>query len=508
MANEPKSKSPAGSAIVAGGAAAASNVVHPSVAARAVTDPGVLDQGRVYAEALNQTRSIATPGAEALRIADMVREGTARPNGVTQAAAERMATSARSLDSFVSGANPGGKAAEVVATSDYRALHAGQETGIVNPPEHVAQNVRDIRLAPDTASRKDLVFAFDTKTGEPIWKYNGQVKTGGSQYVAETLVEMAKTPGYGKIGYVDARYVNPDGTPRVASDAFTPGQARRLQEAKVQLRGIQNLERRADQLMANIKAGKLDGLDPVARQELQRLRKDISAAYRARGVVGRIGGGAAMAAASAAVVSLVLQLATDGKVDAKTVGESAGAGALFGGAGAAADAGLYHLGTKVLEMAPDAAKEFAKQGVAVGFCVLAIGTDLVSEIRATRRGDVSVAGAVGGTATKAALDLLPLVTAPLGLAGLSVLVGAQVGGRWLIGRAREMDRVLDEASAALDRAGAAETAHADEFLARTRRVTQSVQTVVDDCESATALFNEIMGSILPANQPRLRLVKP
>lgn len=504
MTNESKPKDRASSA----SATAAANVVHPGIATRAVTDPGALDQGRLYAEALNQTRPIASPGAQALRIAETVRDGTARPNGLTQGAAERMTVSGRSLDSFTNGANPGGKAAEVVATSDYRALHAGQDTGIINPPEHVASNVRDIRLSPDSSSRKDIVFAFQTKNGEVVWKYNGQVKTGGPQYVADTLVEMAKTRGYGKVGYVDARYVNPDGTPRVAADAFTPGQARRLQTAKVRLRGIPNLEKRANQLIANIKAGKIDGLDPVARRELQQLRDDILSAYRPRGVIGRIGGGAAIAAASAAVVSLVVQLATEGKVDAKTVGESAGTGALFGAGGAAADAALFHVGTKVLEMAPEVAKEFAKQGVAVGFCVLAVGSDLISEIHAARRGHVTTANAVGGAAAKAALDLLPFVMAPLGLVGLPVLVGTQVGGRWLIGKAREMDRVLDEASAALDQEAAAEMALADELLEATRHSTQLVDTVADDCASATALFNEVMGSVLPVKPVTLRLVKP
>lgn len=499
MPNESNPEDQADGAAAAGSAVAAANAAHPSVAVRAVTDPAVVDQRHLYAEAFKQTQPIASPGADALRIADMLREGTARRNGLTQTAAERMATSGRSMDSLINGANPGGKAAEVVAASDYRALHAGQNT-IVNPPEHVARNVRDIRLAPDSSSRKDLVFAFDTKNGEVVWKYNGQVKTGRAQYVADTLVEMAKTPGYGKVGYVDARYVNADGTPRVAPDAFTRGQARRLQEAKVRLRGVPNLEGRADRLMANIKAGKVDGLDPVARQELQQLRDDISAAYRARGVIGRIGGGTAIAAASAAVVSLVVQLATEGKVDAKMVGRSAGTGAIFGAGGAAADAGLYHVATNVLELAPEAAREFARQGVAVGFCVIAVGVDLISEIRTARRGDVTVAGAIAGTAAKTGLDLLPLVMAPLGLLGLPVLVGAQVGGRWLIGKAREADRVLE-------RAIAADVALADGIAQRMSEFTQVIEDVTDDCASTDAIFNEVMGDALPAAHPTLGLVK-
>lgn len=479
---------------------AAANGAHPRVAARAVTDPGVLDQGRLYREALNQTRPIASSEAEALRIADMVRNGTARPNGLTQPTAERLATFGRSLDSFTNGANPGGKAAEVVAVSDYRDLHAGRDTRIVNPPEHVASNVQDIRLAPDSSSRKDIVFGFEAKNGEVVWKYNGQVKTGGPQYVADTLVKMAKSPGYGKVGYVDARYVNADGTPRIAPDAFTNGQARRLQEAKVRLRGIPNLEKRAEQLIANIRTGKADGLDPIARQELQQLRDDIAAAYRGRGVIGRIGGGAAMAAASAAVVSLVVQLATEGKVDARTVGNAAGTGAVFGASGAAADAGLYHLGTKVLEMAPEAAKEFAQQGVAVGFCVIAIGTDLIAEVRAARRGDLTPSGAIAGAAAKTAIDLLPLVMAPLGFVGLPVLVGAQVGGRWLVGKAREADRVLEQAIEA-------DGTLAESISQRMTAFTRTVEEVTTDCESADAIFAEAMGSTGSVAQPTFHVVK-
>jgi hypothetical protein len=492
MPNIPKRKKCVDSVAGTSSAIAAADVIHPSIVVRAVSDPKVLDQGRVFAEAVNQTRPIAAHGSTEVRlIAHMIREGTARPNGIAQATAERMATSSRPLESFINGANPAGKAAEVVAISDYRALHAGYETAIINAPEHIATNVCDIRLAPDCASRKDIVFAFDTKSGEVVWKYNGQVKTGGPQYVAETLVEMAKTKSYGKVGYVDARYVNSDGTPRVAPGAFTDRQAHRLRDAKVRLRGIPNLEERANQLIANIKAEKADGLAPVGRQELQQLRDDIAFAYRARGAIGRIGGGTAVAAASAAVVSLVIQLATDGKVDAKTVGKAAGTGAIFGAGGAAADAGLYHLGANAFDMAPKVAKEFAKRGVAVGFCLLAVGTDLLSEVRATRQGDVALADAIGGSAAKIALDLLPLVMAPLGLAGIPVLMGAQVGGRWLIGKVREADGTLQ-------RAIAADVVLADHLAERMSEFTRVVENLIDDCATTDALFNDVLRDAPPA----------
>ena len=95
-------------AIASSCAVAGANAAQPNIVAQVVTDPTIIDEGRLYAEAINQTRPIATPGANSLRIAEIVRDGTARPNGLTQAAAERMATSGRSLDSFINGAIPGG----------------------------------------------------------------------------------------------------------------------------------------------------------------------------------------------------------------------------------------------------------------------------------------------------------------------------------------------------------------------------------------------------------------
>lgn len=496
MTNKHKSE------IAVDSAVAASGLLRPNVVKVPVTDTAILDRSRVFSEALTQTQFLACSNTPlASRAAKTIHAGTARPRGIVPETAKRYATSPRTLDALVKGANPTGKAAEVVAAVDYRALHAGHETGIVNPPKFVASNFVDIRVASDPASRKDLLFAFETKNGELIWKYNGQVKTGARQYVADDLIRMSRTPGYGKIGYVDSGLVNPDGTPRVGPGAFTKGQARRLQDAKVRLRGILNLEDRAAQFMADIKANKVDGLDPLARHQLQTLRDDIATAYRPCGVAGRIGGGAAVAAASAAVVSLVIQLATNGQVDAKALGRAAGTGAAFGAAGAAVDAGLYHLATKALHMPPEAAQAFTQQCVAGGFCVLAIGADLFSEVSAARRGEVTVAGATSGAAAKTALDLLSLVTAPLGLVGLPILVIAQVGGRWLLTKARDADRDLS-------REIAADATFANNLSARVADFSCVVDAVNDECSSTDERFLEVMGgAAIPPTRPVLQVVK-
>lgn len=446
-----------------------------------------MDQQRVFDELLRQTKPIAQPGsASAKTVAKVVSDETARRTGLTPETAEKQVTSARTVEQLTNGKHRTGKAAEVVAVSDYRTLHEGGDPGIVNPPETVASNLKDIRLAPDSGSKKDLLFAFEADDRRIIWKHNGQVKTGGGQYVADTLVEMANTPGYGKVAYVDARYVNPDGTPRVAPDAFTEAQARKLQEAGVRLRGIPHLEKRAAALVENIDKHKEDGLTPEARKQLETLRDDIAAAYKLKGVAARMVGGAAIGAASAAIMSLIVQLATEGKVDIKALGQATGTGAAFGTAGVAADAGFYHLATKVLELPPETAKEFAQQGVAIGFCLIAIGTDLFSEIRLLRSGDINMAGFAAGSCVKSALDLLPLVMAPLGLVGLPILVGSQMGGRWLIAKVRARDQ-------AIERAVAEDLAIAEELNWRLAAFDQTVGNINAECDATDAIFWRVMG---------------
>ena len=90
--------------------------------------------------------------------------------------------------------------------------------------------------------------------------------------------------------------------------------------------------------------------------------------------------------------------------------------------------------------------------------------------------------------------------APLGLAGLPILVGAQVGGRWLIGKAREADRVLAQAIAA-------DVALAASITNRMAVFTEVVADVTADCADTDALFDEVMGGALPSTHLTLRLVK-
>ena len=447
-----RSQSSAGAIAAVTPNAAPAPVVNP----QAVTDPKILDQGRVFDEAIRQTQPIATAGSrDAAQAAKEVGKATARPQGVSPEKCESMVTEGRTLDSLVSGwemPQRAGNAAEVVAAADYLDMHAGDDPGIINRPQRLAGNTKDIRVSPDSGSRKDLLFSFRTKDGMVIVKPNGQVKTGSGQYVSDTLVKMAETPDYGKVGYVDARYVNSDGTPRVAPDGFTEVQARRLQKAKVRLRGFKDLDARAEALVKNVDKHSEDGLHPVAREQRRQLRADIAPAYQPGKVATRMVGGVATAAATAAVLTLVLQLATEGKIELSAVGDSAKTGALYGGGSVLADAGIYHVAT-LLGKTPEVAKSYAQTGVAAGFCLFAVVVDVQSEIKSVRDGEVTTANAVAGTAAKAALNMLPIVVAPLGIAGIPIVVGAQVGGRWIINRIREADRKLDQKSKQLDHAG-------------------------------------------------------
>ena len=477
-------------------AGTAVGVVSPSeIHVQQITDPGVLQQGRVFAEALRQTEPLATSGTrEAAQAAAAVKDGTALPAGIRAETSARLVTEGRSLNGTVSGANPTGKAAEIVSISDYRELHAGRDPGIVNTPEHVASNVDDIRLSPHHASRKDLVFRFRTHDGMLITKFNGQVKTGSAQYISDKLVEMAETPGYGKVGYVDGRFVNPDGTPRVSADAFSQTQADRLQRAKVRLRGIPDLDARSEKLISDINKHTGDGLDPVSREQLRLLRDDIAQAYRPKGVAVRAASGAAVAAATAAIVTLVVQYASEGKVDVASVGTATGKAAAYGAGAAVVDAGIYHAATHA-GMAPEAAKVLAQQSVAVGFCALANGADVFAEFKMARAGDISKASAAAGVAAKSALDVLPLVLAPLGLVGIPILVGAQIGGRWAIAKVRDAERKL---GAAIED----DFLHAATLAFRLDRMDDVIANTKNECDDTDRLFADAMAGS-SGSRPRL-----
>lgn len=419
---------------------------HPT-RTRAVTDPAVLDEGRVFAEAIAQTEPLARGGSrEAAQTARFLRQTTARPSGLAECTSREQVVTRRSLQALVGGANGAGKAKEVVVASDYADLHRGKAVAIVNPPDHVAPNVERVRLSPDTACKRDILLQVRTGDGTLLTVPGGQVKTGSGRYVANSLVEMTTKPGYGRTGYVDARFVNPDGSPRIALDGFTKTEAGRLADAGVKLRGIPDLDARGEALLRNISLHADDGLDPVARAQFEQLRHDIAQAYSARGTVQRAVSGAALAAASAVLAALVVQGATEGEFDLGSVGKAARDASLIAGTGAIAETALYY-GGRAGGLIEQGAREFAVASVGAGFCALAIGADVHAEVRRVLDGEASVAEATAAGAVKSALDLFPMIVAPLGLAGVPILLVTQGGGRWLVTKASEAEGDLDAARA-------------------------------------------------------------
>jgi len=247
-----------------GVASAATNGMNPIVDPRPVTDHKVLDQQKLFEEAKRQCEAIVN-GKKHLNAEQFIPENTARPSGIKPDTVQNILNKNSKLSDLSKGANPQGKAKEVVVAFEYNKMRKGDSSGIVNAPKHNSPSVKDVRISPDTASKRDLIFEIDIGNGRLILRPGGQVKTGTAKYVADSLAEMAQKEGYGKTAIVDARFVNTDGTPRIASDAFTPGQARKIQESGVRLRGVKDLDNRGEELLKNINRAKKDGLDPLAR---------------------------------------------------------------------------------------------------------------------------------------------------------------------------------------------------------------------------------------------------
>lgn len=399
-----------------------------SASARPVTDPGLIDQKRDFAELIRQTTPLAgagTPKAE--QAAKAIRHYTAHRHGLSPEKALEHATRRRDLGEFTKGAWPKaqvGKAAEVVAASDHR------------PGK--------VRVSPDDRARQggDLISGSRTRAGT-VFAPIAEVKTGCAKYIVKSAKRMA-AEGRRELMIIDSKFLNRDGSPRVAPGAFTTAEAghmRRAQEAGVKLRGVRDLESRAAWLCKNVKHLSPKDKERIHRGELDEdtayklvnLRGDIARAYRPKGVAGRAAGTAAMAAAMAAVATLVVQAVSEGKIDLAIVGEKAGKAAVWAVGETAAEAILYH-GANTVGLAPEVAKSFAETGVMVAFCLFA---DVSEEVRAARGGEISTADAVGGSAMKAALDILPLALAPLGPARIPIFICARLGGRWAIERVRD-----------------------------------------------------------------------
>ena len=116
-----------------------------------------------------------------------------------------------------------------------------------------------------------------------------------------------------------------------------------------------------------------------------------------------------------------------------------------------------------------------------------MAVDVFAEAKAAQTGEISVADAVAGSAAKSALNLLPLVLAPLGLAGVPILIGTQLGGRWAVARLRETERGFALAAEELSR-------QAESLHARLDRLDAGIGKAHVECDETDRIFASIMSA--------------
>ena len=176
--------------------------------------------------------------------------GTGR---MTPQTALRLAASAGTVECFTMGANAHGKCAELIAMSVRNSLNDPASPWVVVNAPSVPQNFVRAWLNPDTSSARDLLYEVRISDTRHIFVPGAQVKVGDPGYIARSLLSHACDPRYAKICDVDARLVHPDGTPRVAPNAFTRGQAEALKKAGIKFVGIEHLEQDAKRVHAGLK---------------------------------------------------------------------------------------------------------------------------------------------------------------------------------------------------------------------------------------------------------------
>ena len=205
----------------ASGAAWASVSLRAMGGVRVQIPADVLRRQRDFVHALEQMRPLATHPHDVRQAARLLQQTTARARGLRLETAERQVRLGLQMEDVLRGPNAPGKVKELIVANDYRRLHWGEATGMVNPPRHVPNNVVDVHVSPDAGRRRDLLYRIRAKAGNHVLREGTQVKTGSPHYVATGAEKTATRPGYGRTISTDARFVNPDGSPRVDPEAFS-----------------------------------------------------------------------------------------------------------------------------------------------------------------------------------------------------------------------------------------------------------------------------------------------
>jgi hypothetical protein len=370
--------------------------------------------------------------AEIAQMAKAVQEGTAHVHSISYETSKRYVTATPTAENLFNGANPIGKAAEAVVASDLKDFHKGFSDRIINPPKNPAKNFVDVKINPDPIGKQDFVFVFKNSKGRPVYRTWGQVKTGRPYYVADRLIKMSKMPGYGKVAYLDSRFVNADGTPRVAPDGFTATQAEKIKAAKLTLRGFKDLHARAKAFVENYETLK-EGQKPKATYQEAEVKEKVKVTYKkaktkafnpitneykARGVLKRACKGSLIGALTAGGLTAAIQWKKKGfkKVEWKEVGQSAGVGGAVSFAAVGVDAAVFHSSRKIGEalgknVTAEAAKKIANVGTTGLFSVVSSAMDIHSGYKAVQDGDKEVADAVVETTVSVLLNAAPVVVA-------------------------------------------------------------------------------------------------
>jgi hypothetical protein len=364
--------------------------------------------------------------------------------GLKEKTALFLAATEGTMRPFMTGANPHGKCAELVAMSMRNNLHdPSSPWAVVNPPSIPSNYVRSW-VNPDPTSARDLLYEVRVSSTRHILVPGTQVKVGKPAYIARSLLSHAHDARYGKVCDIDARLVCPDGSPRVAADAFTKGQGESLKKAGFKFVGIEHLEQDAKRVHA--------GLKGAYEQELAAYERDlvIGASYAPRQVAFRAGITGGMSFILTAGVSSYQQYGyykkavRDGNIDngsetrreyvkqaAKTVAKQASISGGITVASIAAEAAVFHVADKF--MPSQKAKVAATATVAAGLA----SVDVVDEVIAYRRGEISGSEAAICGGIKIAADALPIVLQVVaGPGGSAIGSVVSTGIKWCLAYAR------------------------------------------------------------------------
>jgi len=356
----------------------------------------------------------------------------------------RLADSLGNVEQFARGANLHGKFAEVIALCARDSLTDPTTPWVMVNAPSVPENFVRTWLNPDSTSTRDLLYEIKVSSTRHILVPGTQVKVGSATYVARSLLRHASDPRYGRVCDVDARLVCPDGSPRIAPDAFTRGQAAALKKAGFKFVGIEHLETDAKRMHAGIKG--------AYEQKLAAYERDliIRANYGPRQVAFRAGIAGGMSFILTAGVSSYQQYrycknaVQNGDIDdssetrkeyakqaAKTVAKQA---AISGGitvAGVATEAAVFHFADKF--MPTEKAQTAATIAVAAAYASL----DIVHEIVAYKRGEISgTEAAICGGITLAANAIPILLHVVVGRPGSAIGTVVSAGIRRGLGYVR------------------------------------------------------------------------